>query len=111
MQVGQRYGLPLLSPVDDAGHFTDEAGPKFAGLMVQVGPACALPLSSPVPLQGSAPLNTRCASLQAVPGPFAPYLRPAPAHNTRCQTDGNKAVIAELHGQGALLLEESYEHK
>ena len=32
--VGQRYGLPLLSPVDDAGRFTDEAGP-FAGLSVQ----------------------------------------------------------------------------
>jgi isoleucyl-tRNA synthetase len=32
--VGQRYGLPLLSPVDDAGRFTDEAGP-FAGLAVQ----------------------------------------------------------------------------
>ena len=33
-QVGQRYGLPLLSPVDDAGVFTSEAGP-FAGLAVQ----------------------------------------------------------------------------
>ena len=32
--VGQRYGLPLLSPVDDAGRFTEEAGP-FAGLNVQ----------------------------------------------------------------------------
>lgn len=29
-----KYGLPLLSPVDDAGVFTDEAGP-FAGLQVQ----------------------------------------------------------------------------
>lgn len=35
-QVGQRCGLPLLSPVDDAGRFTAEAGP-FAGLSVQVG--------------------------------------------------------------------------
>ncbi|KIY94917.1 isoleucyl-tRNA synthetase [Monoraphidium neglectum] len=59
--VGQRYGLPLLSPVDDAGHFTEEAGPLFAGLAVQ--------------------------------------------------TDGNQAVITELQGRGALLLEESYEHK
>ncbi|KAG2490299.1 hypothetical protein HYH03_011250 [Edaphochlamys debaryana] len=33
-QVGLRYGLPLLSPVDDAGCFTAEAGP-FAGLNVQ----------------------------------------------------------------------------
>jgi hypothetical protein len=33
-QVGQRYGLALLSPVDDAGNFTEEAGP-FAGLSVQ----------------------------------------------------------------------------
>jgi hypothetical protein len=30
-QVGLKYGLPLLSPVDDAGHFTDEAGERFAG--------------------------------------------------------------------------------
>lgn len=33
--VGQRYGLPLLSPVDDAGRFTKEAGEDFAGLSVQ----------------------------------------------------------------------------
>ncbi|WP_448598047.1 isoleucine--tRNA ligase [Thermoleptolyngbya sp.] len=31
--VGQRYGLPVLSPVDDEGNFTAEAGP-FAGLNV-----------------------------------------------------------------------------
>lgn len=31
--VGQRYGLPILSPVDDAGNFTAEAG-QFAGLNV-----------------------------------------------------------------------------
>jgi isoleucyl-tRNA synthetase len=31
--VGQRYGLPLLSPVDDGGHFTAEAG-QFSGLAV-----------------------------------------------------------------------------
>lgn len=31
--VGQRYGLPILSPVDAAGNFTAEAGP-FAGLNV-----------------------------------------------------------------------------
>ncbi len=31
--VGQRYGLPILSPVDDAGNLTAEAGP-FAGLNV-----------------------------------------------------------------------------
>ncbi|MEP0888804.1 isoleucine--tRNA ligase [Leptolyngbya sp. PL-A3] len=31
--VGQRYGLPVLSPVDDYGNFTAEAGP-FAGLNV-----------------------------------------------------------------------------
>ena len=41
-QVGMRYGLPLLSPVDDAGCFTDEAGPLFAGKAVQVcARACA----------------------------------------------------------------------
>ena len=33
MQVGLQYGLPLLSPVDDAGVFTSEAGP-FKGLQV-----------------------------------------------------------------------------
>jgi isoleucyl-tRNA synthetase len=32
-QVGQRYGLPIVSPVDDRGFFTAEAG-KFAGLKV-----------------------------------------------------------------------------
>ncbi|PSB19724.1 isoleucine--tRNA ligase [Phormidesmis priestleyi ULC007] len=32
-QVGLRYGLPLLSPVDDNGNFTEEAG-QFAGLNV-----------------------------------------------------------------------------
>jgi len=31
--VGQRYGLPILSPVDDRGNFTSEAG-EFAGLNV-----------------------------------------------------------------------------
>ncbi len=31
LQVGQRYGLPVIAPVDDAGVFTDEAGP-FAGM-------------------------------------------------------------------------------
>jgi isoleucyl-tRNA synthetase len=31
--VGQRYGLPILSPVDDDGNFTEEAG-VFAGLNV-----------------------------------------------------------------------------
>ncbi|HEY9853687.1 MAG TPA: isoleucine--tRNA ligase [Leptolyngbyaceae cyanobacterium] len=32
--VGQRYGLPILSPVDADGNFTEEAG-QFAGLNVQ----------------------------------------------------------------------------
>ena len=32
-QVGLKYELPLLSPVDDAGVFTSEAGP-FKGLQV-----------------------------------------------------------------------------
>ncbi|MGB3493754.1 MAG: isoleucine--tRNA ligase, partial [Elainellaceae cyanobacterium] len=32
-RVGQRYGLPVLCPVDEAGNFTEEAGP-FAGLNV-----------------------------------------------------------------------------
>jgi isoleucyl-tRNA synthetase len=31
--TGQKYGLPILSPVDDSGKFTAEAG-KFAGLQV-----------------------------------------------------------------------------
>jgi isoleucyl-tRNA synthetase len=34
--VGQRYGLPILSPVDDKGNFTSEAG-QFAGLNVLNG--------------------------------------------------------------------------
>ncbi|WP_036485662.1 isoleucine--tRNA ligase [Myxosarcina sp. GI1] len=31
--TGQKYGLPIISPVDDGGKFTEEAG-KFAGLNV-----------------------------------------------------------------------------
>jgi isoleucyl-tRNA synthetase len=31
--VGQKYGLPILSPVDEQGNFTEEAG-EFAGLNV-----------------------------------------------------------------------------
>ena len=31
--TGQKYNLPILSPVDDGGRFTEEAG-KFAGLQV-----------------------------------------------------------------------------
>jgi len=29
--TGLKYGLPLLSPVDDAGRFTEEAGPELVG--------------------------------------------------------------------------------
>ena len=32
--VGQKYGLPVLSPVDDAGNLTAEAGAEFEGLNV-----------------------------------------------------------------------------
>lgn len=32
--TGQKYGLPLLSPVDDGGKFTAEAGERFEGLNV-----------------------------------------------------------------------------
>lgn len=32
--TGLKYGLPLLSPVDDAGKFTAEAGERFKGLSV-----------------------------------------------------------------------------
>lgn len=32
--TGLKYGLPLLSPVDDAGRFTAEAGERFKGLNV-----------------------------------------------------------------------------
>jgi len=30
-QTGLKYGLPLLSPVNDLGCFTEEAGPRFVG--------------------------------------------------------------------------------
>lgn len=32
--TGLKYDLPLLSPVDDAGKFTAEAGERFAGMPV-----------------------------------------------------------------------------
>ena len=60
-QTGLKYGLELLSPVDDAGRFTAEAGEDLKGMSV-LG-------------------------------------------------DGNAAVIDKVNATGALLLEESYEHK
>ena len=33
-QTGLKYGLDLLSPVDNVGRFTEEAGEQFAGLSV-----------------------------------------------------------------------------
>jgi isoleucyl-tRNA synthetase len=33
-KTGQKYGLPVLTPVDDAGNFTQEAGDPFVGLNV-----------------------------------------------------------------------------
>ncbi|CEP69492.1 Zinc finger, DNA glycosylase/AP lyase/isoleucyl tRNA synthetase [Moorella glycerini] len=33
-EVGMRYNLPVLSPLDDRGHFTEEGG-QFAGLFVE----------------------------------------------------------------------------
>jgi len=35
-ETGQKYGLPVLSPVDAAGRFTEEAG-QFAGLTIEEG--------------------------------------------------------------------------
>ena len=39
-QVGLKYGLELLSPVDDEGVFTAEAGP-FAGAQRSLACACS----------------------------------------------------------------------
>ncbi|HWV37974.1 MAG TPA: isoleucine--tRNA ligase [Vulgatibacter sp.] len=33
-QVGLKYGLEVLNPVDDAGRLTDEAGPSLSGLRI-----------------------------------------------------------------------------
>ncbi len=33
-EVGQKYGLPIFSPVDPSGHFTKEVG-KYAGLQIR----------------------------------------------------------------------------
>lgn len=35
-EVGQKYGLPVVNPVDNSGYFTQEAGP-FAGLHINDG--------------------------------------------------------------------------
>lgn len=35
-EVGQKYGLPVINPVDNSGYFTREAGP-FAGLHINDG--------------------------------------------------------------------------
>lgn len=34
LQVGQKYGLPVRSPLDDGGVFTSEAGSAFEGKCV-----------------------------------------------------------------------------
>lgn len=35
--VGQRYGLDILSPIDNKGHFTEAAGPDLAGVFYAKG--------------------------------------------------------------------------
>lgn len=40
--TGIKYGLPPLSPVDDAGKFTAEAGERFSGLPVLKVGRCRL---------------------------------------------------------------------
>src|SRR5205823_4905004 len=39
--TGQEFGLGILSPVDESGHFTEEAGP-FAGLDLKAGDQAAI---------------------------------------------------------------------
>lgn len=36
-RIGKRYGLEILSPVDETGHFTAEAGERFSGLDLEKG--------------------------------------------------------------------------
>lgn len=36
-KIGKKYGLPILSPVDEKGHFTHEAGERFEGLDLNKG--------------------------------------------------------------------------
>jgi len=36
-EVGMRYNLDILSPVDASGHFTEEAGEQFAGMDLKSG--------------------------------------------------------------------------
>ncbi|MHB8417048.1 MAG: isoleucine--tRNA ligase [Myxococcales bacterium] len=45
--AGRRYGLPPLAPVDASGHFTDEAGPAWAGKQIfQANPEIVLALAN-----------------------------------------------------------------
>ena len=70
-QTGLKYGLPLLSPVDDGGRFTEEAGERFVGMNVlgdgnREVRAFARPLHRRVALSlrlaVTPPLRARCAS-------------------------------------------------
>lgn len=36
-RIGKKYGLDILCPVDEKGHFTEEAGERFAGLHINKG--------------------------------------------------------------------------
>ena len=99
LQVGLKYNLPLLSPVDDAGVFTEEAG-QFQGLQVGCSAACMLPplcqmLSLLTHLQNGASVTISftgpqqlCRLLQALPN------RPV----MRCSSQGRQQMhVAARH--------------
>jgi len=113
-QVGQRYGLPLLSPVDDAGRFTDEAGP-FAGLNVQsdgneavvrVRAGCRVGWLTVLVRLRMLALVSCCR----VAGPL-PMPTTASAGVRLRALSAAAALLQALEAAGVLLKEERYEHK
>ena len=137
LQVGLKYKLPILSPVDDAGVFTEEAG-QFQGLQVRASdgrpyvhhlllacrqgqPGKAFLMSAVHCAFGSALRLVRQTSRQSLSawrevflvdvGDLQGMLTLSACPMTQVQEGGNKAVIEALQQAGALLKQERYQHK
>lgn len=114
-QTGLKYDLPLYSPVDDAGNFTEDAG--------------GAPPTTPMPQLGLlAPLRPRqlvrcrgavghvcrqragCVVPERLTGARA-ALHTEAFVGKNVLGEGNTAVIDALTTSGALLKEEEYAHK
>lgn len=97
-QVGLKHGLPISSPVDDAGVFTEEAGPFKGGT-----PSC----TACSPFHVCTPIG-QVHGAERVPQGFKVKVCAA---GLPVLKEGTAAVIEALQQKGCLLKEERYAHK